>query len=81
MAGACKEYNFSFLPVVSCLHVVFVTPFFPGPLAGALAKRFSARVTVMTFNLLSALGLIVGSLSTTVPVLLVSFLLIGMQFR
>ncbi|XP_072020649.1 monocarboxylate transporter 6-like [Amphiura filiformis] len=48
-----------------------------GPLAGALSKRFTARYTVMVFSCVSAFGLIAGSLVTSIPMIMISFLLTG----
>ncbi|XP_072051283.1 monocarboxylate transporter 13-like [Amphiura filiformis] len=47
------------------------------PLAGALSKRVSPRSTVMVFGLLAATALIIASVSTSVPTLLIALLLTG----
>ncbi len=46
-----------------------------GPLAGALSKRFTARLTVIVFGCVATSGLIAGSLSTSIPAIVVSFVL------
>ncbi|XP_072051825.1 monocarboxylate transporter 6-like [Amphiura filiformis] len=47
------------------------------PLAGALSKRFSARWTVIIFCIISSVGLIAGSLVSSVHMLSISCLFIG----
>ncbi|XP_072051497.1 monocarboxylate transporter 13-like [Amphiura filiformis] len=49
------------------------------PLAGALSKRMSPRSIVMVFSLLAVTALIVASVSTSVPILLLSLLSTGIS--
>ena len=46
-------------------------------LASVLHKRFSARTIVMTYGILSSVGLVIGSLTTSVPGLALSLPLTG----
>ena len=48
-----------------------------GIFAGAMSKRFSPRITVMLFSSVAVLGLIVASIATSIPMLMIAFLATG----
>ena len=51
--------------------------YFSGPLAGAIGERIGYRNTVMTFALLSAIGLVAGSITRHLYILAICIMISG----
>ena len=59
------------------MKLFFVLLFGTGPIVGALVNKFGCRIVCISGSLIACLGFIISAYSPTLPVLLLSYGLLG----